>query len=290
MKTFIPTPLRPLPLPSSSETIGLRAVWAKDESALPTGTWKDRRSQLIVDEAKRKEKKSLVLISAGNAAVSLTHFAEPEGIAVYVIVDSKTPREVVVALNNICDGVVEFELDSGFLSEELQRGLVAKNVGIDACDLWCVSEGFEEAYEAIAVELKTELPAKPDTVIVPAGSREAMVGITQGLKKIGWEQTKVIGITSTMNRMLHTRFVPEEYRKKTEQWQERGRIEMVDSTRTDEEALRFVPKEIHAEAAPAHAFAWFAGEVKREARTFGQSVVIVNSGYGKLNENFHCTT
>ncbi|MEI8230120.1 MAG: PLP-dependent lyase/thiolase [Candidatus Peregrinibacteria bacterium] len=283
MKPLISTPLRPLPLPASSATIGLQAVWGKDESTLPTGTWKDRRSQLIVREAKRKGKRALALISAGNAAVSLAHFAAPEGIKIYVIVDSKTPCEVITTLKKICDGVVEFELDSGFLSEELQKGLIAKNLEIDAADLWCVSEGFEEAYEAIAKELKEVLPQIPDTIIVPSGSREAMVGIVEGCRKIGWKKTKVVGVTCAMNRMLHTRFVPENYQEKTTKWKEKNIAEVVISERTDEEALRCIPADIRAEAAPAHAFAWFAGEVERGSRTFGKTVVIVNSGYGKLN-------
>ncbi|MEK6961499.1 MAG: pyridoxal-phosphate dependent enzyme [Nanoarchaeota archaeon] len=46
------------------------AILIKDESKNPFGTWKDRRSQIIIKKAKDEKVDTLVLITSGNARLS----------------------------------------------------------------------------------------------------------------------------------------------------------------------------------------------------------------------------
>jgi threonine synthase len=255
----------------------------KDESAQPTGTWKDRRSALIVRQAMEDGTKNLVLISAGNAALSLANAASGSVINVYAIVDKRTPQPIVTHLQNVCAGVITAHLNKAYLSEEDQLNLVRTAIGKELSNAKCVSDGFEAAYIPLVRELAADLQKMPDTIMLPTGSRESLIGIYEGLQEIGWDRTTVVGVTSDSNLMLHTHFVPRAYEKQLATLNESGRLKIVTSHVSDEEALTFVPEGVSAEAAAAHAFAWLYDTLPIDPELIGQNVVIINSGMGQFH-------
>ena len=56
------------------------SLFVQDESMNPYGTWKDRRSEYIVQKALKEGISKLCLITSGNAGYSLARYAELQNI------------------------------------------------------------------------------------------------------------------------------------------------------------------------------------------------------------------
>lgn len=65
------------------------AILIKDESKNPFGTFKDRRSEIIIKKAEDEQVDTLVLITSGNAGYSLGRFSQGTKIRIVNIVDKK---------------------------------------------------------------------------------------------------------------------------------------------------------------------------------------------------------
>src|SRR5262245_33081458 len=72
------TPL--LPCPRLGSQLGLQHLWVKDESQLPTGSFKSRGMALAVSMAKHLGLKRLAIPTAGNAGGALAAYAARAGL------------------------------------------------------------------------------------------------------------------------------------------------------------------------------------------------------------------
>jgi len=160
----------------------------KDESKNPFGTWKDRRSEMIVKKAKHEFVDKLCLITSGNAGFSLAKFANKSHIKIVSIIDINLPPLIKQALKEVCTKVVETNLSEKILTPEEVIALAREN---DKEVIWDATNGFHDAYEAIVKELKK---GTPDYLICPVGSGEGFVGVFNGLEKATLK-TKLIGVT-----------------------------------------------------------------------------------------------
>lgn len=178
----------------------------KDESQNHFGTWKDRRSELIIKRALQSSINTLCLITSGNAGFSLAMFAQESGIQVTSIIDAKLPASIKDSLQKASTKIVETDLSAKVLSTEEIIELAKES---PQENLWDVTNGFEEAYEPIIQELAEK--AAPDYIICPIGSGEAFVGLSNGLAKANWK-TKLIGVlpesSSSLADKLNTSWTP----------------------------------------------------------------------------------
>lgn len=188
----------------SSKKFGFN-ILIKDESKNPFGTFKDRRSELIIKKAKDDQIDKLVLITSGNAGYSLGKFAYKENVKVVSIVDKHLKSSIKKKLRNY-GKVIETDLSKRILKPEEVISLACEN---DEEIILDVTNDFHEAYEEIIKELKK---ANPGFVIVPVGSGEGFVGLYNGIKKHKLK-TKLIGV-SVKNKWqsfadkLHTPWTP----------------------------------------------------------------------------------
>lgn len=251
------------------QLLGFERVCIKDESENPTGTMKDRRSAHIISRAIRENVGSLVLVSAGNAAYSLAKYAEGTGIGITAVVDRQLSREMKLTLRSVCTCVMEVNLQGKFLNSSLLTQMARTK---RREKIWDVTNGFHAAYRTIV----DELPDEPDSIVVPRGSGEAMVGIYEAVRKRDW-RTTVIGIGSFFNQRLRTKY--DVYPKA--KYDRRGRSSMITvycENRGDEQrAIRLAPP---VEAEEASKLAMGSPFVVHPA-TFGKRVIMVNSGKGK---------
>jgi len=183
----------------------LANLFVKDESKNPFGTWKDRRSAMIVKKAKHEFVDKLCLITSGNAGFSLAKFANKSHIKIVPIVDINLPLSIKQALKEICTEVVEVNLSEKILTSEEVITLAREN---NKEVIWDATNGFHEAYESIIKELKKEYP---DYLVCPVGSGEGFVGLFNGLEKAKLK-TKLIGVTPesspSLADKLHTPWTP----------------------------------------------------------------------------------
>ena len=83
------TPL--LPCPRLGEQMGLTNLLVKDESQLPTGSFKSRGMTTAVSMAKWLGVKRLALPTAGNAGGAAAAYGARAGLEVYILMPDDTP-------------------------------------------------------------------------------------------------------------------------------------------------------------------------------------------------------
>ncbi|MEK7460883.1 MAG: PLP-dependent lyase/thiolase [Patescibacteria group bacterium] len=164
---------------------GLQA-YLKDESANPSGTIKDRRSEHIFQEGTRLGVDKFTLISAGNNAFSLSNSANGE-IKVVAIIDRGLPQDIKELLTQQLHQVIQINLQHKILRPEEVIAFARER---EDEVIWDVTNGYEESYGSMVAELR-EL--NPDYIVVPIGSGGIYVGVVQAIQRYRMS-TKVIGI------------------------------------------------------------------------------------------------
>jgi threonine synthase len=252
-------------------TFNLPYLQIQDESKNPFGTWKDRRSQVIIKKAKDELIDTLCLITSGNAGFSLAKFAEGSNIRVVAIIDTGLPQSIKETLKGVCTKVIETDLSEKILTPEEVIALVRES---DTEVIWDVTNGFHEAYEAIIEEIQSEAP---DYIICPVGSGEAFVGLFSGLQKLDLK-TKLIGVKPqalpSFADKLHTPWTP--YAAKINTIVEAGH-EIIELT---EEEIHEAYTETKAlmECEPSSALV--IGALSKYTFKSNDKVILINSGKG----------
>ena len=187
------------------QKFGFSNLLIKDESRNPFGTFKDRRSELVIKRAIDEQIDKLVLITSGNSGYSLARFSQETGIKIVCIID-KNLKESIRRYLKKYSTLIEVDLSEKILKPEEIISLARQS---DEEVIWDVTNGFHEAYERIIEEIKTE---NPNFIILPIGSGEAFVGFYNGIKKFGLK-TKLIGVKvkdkwHSFADKLHTPWTP----------------------------------------------------------------------------------
>jgi len=78
--------------------LGLNEILIKNDGLNPTGSLKDRASQLVVAEAKRLQINKVVTASTGNAACALAAFCASAGLEAVIFVPHSAPAAKLVQI------------------------------------------------------------------------------------------------------------------------------------------------------------------------------------------------
>ncbi len=168
------------------EKFGFANLLIKDESKNPFGTWKDRRSEIILNKAKDEQVDKLVLITSGNAGYSLAKFSQNSGIKIICIVDKDLKKTIKDKLKQYSK-IIEMNLSEKILKPKEVISLAREK---DEEVIWDVTNKFHRGYEKLIEEVKE---ANPNFIILPMGSGEAFVGFYNGIKKHKLN-TKLVGV------------------------------------------------------------------------------------------------
>lgn len=166
---------------------GLPELWIKDESRLPTGSFKARGLAMAVSKAKEISIKKLAIPSAGNAATALSVYAASAGIPAYIFMPKDTPKynietcQLAGANVTLIDGLIS---DAGKIVAERK----AEEGWFDVSTL---KEPYRvEGKKTMGFELAEQFGWKlPDVIIYPTGGGTGIVGMWKGfaeLEAIGW--------------------------------------------------------------------------------------------------------
>ena len=180
---------------------GLTEVWVKDESRLPTGSFKARGLAIAVSKAKSLGLTALAIPSAGNAATALALYAAAAGITAHIFMPQDTPDfnkqtcQLAGANVTLIDGLIT---DAGrIVAERKDR------------EGWFDVSTLKEPYRVegkktmgfeLAEQFNWELP---DVIIYPTGGGTGIVGMWKGfseLERIGWigkKRPRFISVQST---------------------------------------------------------------------------------------------
>ncbi len=186
-----------LPATRLGAELGLKDLWIKDESQLPTSSFKSRGMALAVSMAGRFGLKRLVTPTAGNAGGALAAYGARAGMEVYIFMPADTPtsiqRECVQAGAKVylVDGLIG---DCGRIARE----------GIEPMgwfDVATLKEPYRiEGKKTMGLELAEQLGWQlPDIILYPTGGGTGLIGMWKAfgeLRELGWLRSE------TMPRMV----------------------------------------------------------------------------------------
>src|SRR6516164_2843840 len=179
------TPL--LPCPRLGQSLGLRRLFIKDESQLPTGSFKSRGMTLAVSMAKQLGLRRLAIPTAGNAGGALAAYGARAGMEVYIFMPEDTPR------------INQMEADLCGARVFLVNGLITDcgrivREGTEKMgwfDISTLKEPYRlEGKKTMGLELAEQLGWRlPDVILYPTGGGTGLIGMWKAfreLRELGW--------------------------------------------------------------------------------------------------------
>lgn len=169
---------------------GLRNLWIKDESQLPTGSFKSRGLGMAITMARQFGIRRVALPTAGNAGGAAAAYAARAGMEAYVFMPDDTP--VINQYECLAAGARTF-LVNGLITD---CGRIVRE-GKEAMgwfDLSTLKEPYRiEGKKTMGLELAEQFDWRlPDVVLYPTGGGTGLIGMWKAfaeLAEIGWLAT-----------------------------------------------------------------------------------------------------
>ncbi|MGE0609325.1 MAG: threonine synthase [Pirellulales bacterium] len=179
------TPL--LSVPQLGSKFGLRNVWIKDESQLPTGSFKSRGLAMAVSMARRFDIRRVAIPTAGNAGGALAAYAARAGLEAFVFMPDDTPAinqyecRLFGARTYLVDGLIN---DCGKIVREGKEPM-------GWFDMSTLKEPYRlEGKKTMGLELAEQCGWKlPDVILYPTGGGTGLIGMWKAfeeLSALGW--------------------------------------------------------------------------------------------------------
>lgn len=164
-----------------AKALGLKALYAKDDSVNPTYSYKDRPSTLAVSKAVEFNAKACGAASTGNLAAAVAALAAKAGLPCYVFVPADTEISKIVQASTYGATIVAVK---GTFDE-------AKRLATQAAETydWAfaninIRPYYVEGSKTLAFEVCEQLGWEtPDHVVVPVGSGALLCAIQRGFNQ-----------------------------------------------------------------------------------------------------------
>ncbi|MFQ5410263.1 MAG: threonine synthase [Anaerolineales bacterium] len=183
--------------PRLAQSLGLRHVYVKDDGQLPTASFKDRASSVVVQRAVEQGIDKIITASTGNAGVALAGMAAAAGVEAVILVPETAPPAKIAQL--LIFGarlfLVKGNYDAAFdltLQASQEFGWYCRNTGYNPF----TAEGKKTAAFEIAEQFTNyQVPVAsdqwlvPDRIFVSVGDGNIISGIHKGFKDLyalGW--------------------------------------------------------------------------------------------------------
>jgi threonine synthase len=175
------TPL--LPCPRLGRELGLSRLFVKDESQLPTGSFKSRGMTAAVSMAKHFGLTRLAIPTAGNAGGALAAYGARAGMEVYVFMPEDTP-----AINQMeahLAGAQVF-LVNGLITD-CGRIVREGTERLGWFDVSTLKEPYRlEGKKTMGLELAEQLGWRlPDVILYPTGGGTGLIGMAKAFAEMG---------------------------------------------------------------------------------------------------------
>jgi threonine synthase len=176
-----------VPCPRLGNHLGMERLLIKDESRLPTGSFKSRGMSVAVSMAKHLGLTRLAAPTAGNAGGALAAYAARAGLEAFVFMPADTPvtNQVECALAGartfLVDGLIT---DCGKL---VRAGAEAHGW----FDMSTLKEPYRlEGKKTMGLELAEQLGWRlPDMILYPTGGGTGLIGMWKAfaeMRQLGW--------------------------------------------------------------------------------------------------------
>jgi threonine synthase len=167
--------------------LGLQELWVKDESRLPTGSFKARGLAMAVSKAKELGLTQLAIPSAGNAATALSIYAARAGMEANIFM----PKDAPAFNRNTCQlAGANVTLIDGLITDA-GKIVAQRKAESGWFDVSTLKEPYRaEGKKTMGLELAEQFGWElPDAIIYPTGGGTGIVGMWKAfdeLEQIGW--------------------------------------------------------------------------------------------------------
>ncbi len=194
------TPL--LRCPGLESAYGAGEVWVKDESQLPTGSFKARGQAVAITMAKHFGIERLAIPTNGNAGGAMAAYAARAGMEAFVFMPDNTPA--INAYECAAAGAKTFYVN-GLIND---CGRIVRE-GVDPMgwfDFSTLKEPYRiEGKKTMGLELAEQMDWRlPDVILYPTGGGTGLIGMWkafQELREIGWLESerlpRMVSVQST---------------------------------------------------------------------------------------------
>ncbi|MEO8302761.1 MAG: pyridoxal-phosphate dependent enzyme [Betaproteobacteria bacterium] len=171
-------------------SLGLAALYVKDESRNPTGSFKDRGASVTASKCKESGQRGLTVASSGNLAASLAAYAAAADLEFCGFIRDDTTD--TLRLQCLATGQRFFVVEGGMLEGTAIATEVSQRFGlfhaIQPYNLFRI-----EGKKTIAFEICQDLGWKaPDRVLIPTSGCTNVLALFKGfseLRELGWIDT-----------------------------------------------------------------------------------------------------
>ncbi|HTV95133.1 MAG TPA: threonine synthase [Steroidobacteraceae bacterium] len=179
------TPL--LPAPRLGASFGVRELLFKDESRLPTGSFKARGMAMAISKANELAIRRVAVPTAGNAGGAVAAYAARAGMEAYVFMPQDTPS--INAKECWLAGAKTFHVNG--LIDDCGRIVAEGKTRKHWFDLSTLKEPYRiEGKKTMGLELAEQLDWQlPDVILYPTGGGTGLIGMWKAfaeLASIGW--------------------------------------------------------------------------------------------------------
>ncbi|HEV3339774.1 MAG TPA: threonine synthase [Pirellulales bacterium] len=179
------TPL--LPCPRLGAHFGLDRLWIKDESRLPTGSFKSRGLAMAISLARQFGVRRVAIPTAGNAGGAMAAYAARAGMEAYVFMPDDTPAinqyecHLAGARTFLVNGLIT---DCGRMVREGKQPL-------GWFDMSTLKEPYRiEGKKTMGLELAEQCDWRlPDVILYPTGGGTGLIGMWKAFEELaalGW--------------------------------------------------------------------------------------------------------
>lgn len=182
--------------------LGVRDLWIKDESQLPTGSFKSRGQALAITMAKHFGVQRVAIPTAGNAGGAMAAYAARAGMEAYVFMPHDTPVinryecQLAGAKTFLVNGLIN---DCGRIVREGKEAM-------GWFDISTLKEPYRiEGKKTMGLELAEQCDWElPDVILYPTGGGTGLIGMWKAfaeLAAIGWLKSpkfpRMVAVQST---------------------------------------------------------------------------------------------
>jgi len=171
-----------LPCPRLGKELGLSRLFIKDESQLPTGSFKSRGMAAAVSMAKHLGLKRLAVPTAGNAGGALAAYGARAGMEVFVFMPEDTP--VINQIEEYLCGARVY-LVNGLINDcgKIVREGTAK---LGWFDMSTLKEPYRlEGKKTMGLEIAEQFGwSLPDVILYPTGGCTGLIGMWKAFQEM----------------------------------------------------------------------------------------------------------
>lgn len=171
--------------------LGLRDLWVKDESQLPTGSFKSRGLSMAISRANELGVRRVAIPTAGNAGGAMAAYAARVGMEAFVFMPADTP--IVNQYEAAYCGARAFLVD-GLITD---CGAVVREgtPHMGWFDLSTLKEPYRiEGKKTMGLELAEQFGwSLPDVIMYPTGGGTGLIGMWKAfgeLGELGWLESE----------------------------------------------------------------------------------------------------